>query len=399
MIQPYRTALALAATLGALACGAPPENATSPTPVASAPTPRPAPRPALIVATTERSYAQKATPTSLALYVIGADGRLTLAGPPQPIGDLSAVHAGSYAASSGLYRQLVADGPGSTGGRLRLATYRPDLETGVFTPLGAQDAPFASSVVAFHPNGRAVYASVGTGQLDGYELDPGNGALLRRLPGAPYSWDAPVAVSRLAFAPSGRFAWGTGRVPDGYHHNHGFVLTFGIDPATGAVAATAETPLYDQQSDLAVATGEDTAYIVDRSDLRAGELTWHRFRVDGSGALDREERWNARLGGPVLRFTRSDRSLLGLEGRWLDLMPIGAGGRPAQRATADAPRSEYWDARRVLLQVGDHVYVGGDRTIGVLRLDEDAGTLEPVQEVTAGETLEILAVTAALPPS
>jgi hypothetical protein len=390
----------LAATVAVLAACASPDGGgpTAPAP-ASMPTPRPAPSPALLVTTAPRSSAGAPSPAQVATYAIGPDGRLTLAAPPQPLGAVDRVYAVSYVDSSGLYRQVLSEAPSSQGGPVSLVTHRVDLETGLLTRLGASELPFRSAVAAFHPGGRFLYATEGPQRLHGFELDPGNGAILRAVPGGPFTWDAPMGVSTLAFAESGRIAWAQGRIPDGYHSNRGFVLTFAFDPATGALSTSAETPVFDQFSDLAVATREDAAYVVDRTDMSPGELTWRRFSVDPAGALAQEARWNQRLGGIRMRFTRSDRFLVALEGDTLDLLEIGASGRPTRRAAVKVPWATYWDARRVIIQWGDFLYVGADNSLTVVRVDEAAGTLEKVQELTPGENLQVLAVALARPAS
>ena len=155
--------------------------------------------------------------------------------------------------------------------------------------------------------------------------------------------------------------------------------------------------MYDQQSILAVSTREDTAYLVDRTVLRPGAMTWRRFSVDGAGALDQEEQWDGRYAAG-LHFSASDRFLLSIgDGDRLALLERG-GGRPVQRTQIDIPRDSGSDHRRALFQVGDFLYLGGDRTLGVVRLDEPAQTLSLVQEVTPGEDLEILSV-ALVPPA
>jgi hypothetical protein len=391
------TKLTLAATLAALAaCGSPEAGPTAPAP-ATLPTPRPAASPALLVTTAPRRASGAPDPAQVSTYAIGPDGRLTLAAPPQAIGPVDRVFAVSYVDSSGLYRQLLSEAPWSQGGSVSLVTHRVDLETGTLTRIGASELPFRSGVAAFHPGGRFLYATEAAQRLHGFELDPGNGAILRPVPGGPFTWDAPMAVSTLAFAGSGRIAWAQGRIPDGYHSNRGFVLTFAFDPATGALSTSAETPVFDQFSDLAVATREDAAYVVDRSDLRAGELTWRRFSVDAAGGLAQEERWYQRLGGARMRFTRSDRFLVALDGDSLDLLELGASGRPTRRAELRVPAATYWDARRVIIPSGDFLYLGGDNSVAVVRVDEAVGTLEQVQEVTPGENLQVLAVALARP--
>jgi hypothetical protein len=134
--------------------------------------------------------------------------------------------------------------------------------------------------------------------------------------------------------------------------------------------------------------------------MAGGQVTWRRFRVDGAGDLEQRDIWNARVGGLSLRFTRSDRFLLALSGGDLSLLEIGASGQPSAGPSVAVPRSEYWDARRVLLQVGAHAYVGGDRAVRVVRVDEGARTLELVQDLTPVESdSEILAVALSLPAS
>ena len=206
-----------------------------------------------------------------------------------------------------------------------------------------------------------------------------------------------MGIVDLHFAASGLFAWGHGRIPDGYHSNRGFVISFAVDPGTGALSTSDETPMYDQQSILAVSTREDAAYLVDRTVLRPGAMTWRRFSVDGAGALDQEEQWDGRYAAG-LHFSASDRFLLSIgDGDRLALLERG-GGRPVQRTQIDIPRDSGSDHRRALFQVGDFLYLGGDRTLGVVRLDEPAQTLSLVQEVTPGEDLEILSV-ALVPPA
>ena len=386
---------ALAALAALVSCAVP--DGPAPTAPGPVPTPRPLPSPALLVTTAPRARSAASGPAQVSTYAIGSDGRLTLAAAPQPIGAVDRVHAVSYVDSSGLYRQLLSEAPWSQGGAVSLVTHRVDLETGVLTRIGASELPFRSGVAAFHPGGRFLYATEGPQRLHGYELDPGNGALLRPVPGGPVTWNAPMAVSTLSFAESGRIAWAQGRIPDGYHANRGFVLTFAFDPATGALSTSAETPVFDQFSDLAVSTREDAAYVVDRTDLRPGELTWRRFTVDPAGALEQQARWNLSLGGARMRFTRSDRFLVALDGDSLDLLEIGGQGRPVRRAELRVPAATYWDARRVIIPAGDFLYVGGDDGVAVVRVDESAGTLEKLQEVMPGENLQVLAVALARP--
>jgi 6-phosphogluconolactonase (cycloisomerase 2 family) len=389
--------LTLAAALFALAACASP-NGAAPTAPAPVPTPRPRSSPALVVVTAARSRAVKPTPAHLSVYAIGADGRLTLAASPQPVGALDRVYAASYSAASGLYRQAVSEVPFSLGGAVTLVTYALDAGTGVFTRLGASDLPRRSTVIAFHPSGRFLYAGAGAQQIDGYELDPQNGALLRALPGAPFSWEAPMGVVDLRFTASGRFAWGHGRIPDGYHSNRGFVVSFAVDPGTGALQTSDETPMYDQQSILAVSTREDAAYLVDRTVLRPGAMTWRRFSVDRAGVLDQEEQWDGRHAAG-LHFSASDRFLLSIgDGDRLALLERGPDDRPVQRTQIEIPKDAGSDHQRALFQVGDFLYLGGDRTLGVVRLDEPAQALSLVQEVTPGEDLEILSVALVLPP-
>jgi hypothetical protein len=388
--------LSVAAAACLAACGSPEAGPTVPVPL---PTPRPVLSPALLVTTGPRSSTGAPAPAQISTYAIGPDGRLTLAAPPQPIGAVDRVYAASYVPSSGLYRQLLTDAPWSQGGPVSLETHRVDLETGVLTRIGVSALPFRSGVAAFHPGGRFLYATEGPQRLHGYELDPGNGAILRPVPGGPFTWRAPMAVSQLSFAASGRIAWAQGRIPDGYHANRGFVLTFAVDPQTGALSTPAETPVYDQFSDLAVATREDAAYVVDRTDLRPGELTWRRFSIDAAGGLVQEGRWNERLGGSRVLFTRSDRFLIAHGDGAMDLLEIGANGRPMRRAQILVPSPSSWDARRVILPWGDFYYVGGDRSVAVVHADEGAGTIEVVQEVTPGEDLQVLSVALARPPT
>lgn len=397
MTTPPRSLFLLAMAFAAAACGSQHEQPSAPS---APPTPRPAPSPALIVVTAERTPADMPRPASLSLYTIAADGRLVLAGTPQPIGPLTGVYAASYVPATGLYRQLVVDEPRPSRSvpPVRIETYTVDQETAVFTRIGAEQAPSRSNAVAFHPNGRFLYASIGGQQLDGYELDSANGALLRRIPGAPFTWAAPIASARISLAPSGRFGWGTGRIPDGYHSNNGYVVSFALDAATGAVTAFSDARIYDQSSSLALTTREDAAYILDRWPYRSSRFTWHRFALDASGSLDDHEMLDDGWGAPYSCFTRSDRHLLSLDTSRLYLVSIAPDGRTEYRTDLRGPRADYWDARRVLLEIGRYVYVGADRSIAVVRLDEDAGTLEPVQEVTPGDTLEILAVARALPP-
>lgn len=396
--MPSRPSLVLAALAALVSCASP-DGALPTAPAAPSPaaTPRPLPPPALVVLTALRTRTSDPTPAFLSLYSIGADGRLTAAGPPQAIGPLYGVRAVSYAPATGLYRQVVTQ---RNVGALTLVTYRLDLETGVFTHLADVDLPVPGYVAAFHPSGRYLYTGAGAQAMTGYELDPGNGVLLRAIPGAPFTFAAPMSLSHFSVAPSGRFAWGQGRIRDGYHHNNGFVVTFAVDPATGALRTSTEARVWDQQSDLAVATGEDRAYVLDRSEMAGGQVTWRRFRVDGAGDLEQRDIWNARVGGLSLRFTRSDRFLLALSGGDLSLLEIGASGQPSAGPSVAVPRSEYWDARRVLLQVGAHAYVGGDRAVRVVRVDEGARTLELVQDLTPVESdSEILAVALSLPAS
>jgi hypothetical protein len=349
-----------------------------------------------VVLTAQLTRTSDPTPAFLSLYSIGSDGRLAAVGPPQAIGPLYGVRAVSYAPATGLYRQVVTQ---RDVGTVRLVTYRLDLETGVFTHVTDVDLPAPAGVAAFHPNGRHLYTGAGEQTMTGYELDPDNGVLLRVIPGAPFSFAAPLSLSDFSVAPSGRFAWGQGRIRDGYHHNHGFVVTFAVDPATGALRTSTEARVWDQQSDLAVATGEDRAYVLDRSEMAGGQVTWRRFHVDGDGGLEQRDIWNARVGGVRLRFTRSDRFLLALSGSTLSLLEI-ASDQPRVGASVAVARATYWDARRVLLQRGGCAYVGGDRAISVVGVDEEAGTLEVLQEVTpTASDFEVLAVAPALPAS
>jgi hypothetical protein len=127
-------------------------------------------------------------------------------------------------------------------------------------------------------------------------------------------------------------------------------------------------------------------------------MTWRRFSVDRAGVLDQEEQWDGRHAAG-LHFSASDRFLLSIgDGDRLALLERGPDDRPVQRTQIEIPKDAGSDHQRALFQVGDFLYLGGDRTLGVVRLDEPAQALSLVQEVTPGEDLEILSVALVLPP-
>ena len=379
---------------GLAACASPEAGPTAPPPV---PTPRPVPQPALLVTTAVRSYAQESNPAQVAVYTIGPDGRLALTAPPQAVGSLARVYAASYTPSTGVFRQAVSASDDRYEGPTTLVTYAVDVPRGAFTRLGTVELPRRSVSVGLHPGGRFLYASVDRQVMDAYELDPQGAAILRAIPGAPFTWNALTGASDFTFAPSGRLLWAHGRVPDGYHGINQFVLSFAVDPATGALRTTDETPVLERMSSLAVAAGEDVAYLVDRSNWRLGRFTWRLFNIDGAGALSEDEPWGGDYVGG-LHFTRSGRFLLSVgDDNSLSLLERAADGRAVLRTAIGIPVSGGWEVQRTLLQVGDFVYLGGDRTLAVVRLDESARTLTLVQEVTPGDDLQVLSVALALP--
>ncbi|MET0553500.1 MAG: hypothetical protein ABW221_10720 [Vicinamibacteria bacterium] len=387
MRLPMLLVAATAAGLGG--CGSPDSGPAAPAPV---PTPRAVSSPALVVTTAARSSSSEPRAAQLSVYVIAPDGRLVQAGPSEPIGSVSGVAAASYAATGGLYRQVLT----RSGGPSTLVTYQLDLSTAVFTRLASAELPWHGTTAALHPNGRFLYAAAGAQALVGYELDPGSGALLRALPGVPFTWDAPSGASDLSLAPSGRFAWAHVRIPDGYHGNRQVVVSLAVDPSTGALRTTDETPVYDRISSLAVSPREDTAYLVDRSNGRLGRFTWRRFDVDGAGALVGEEPWGGDYAGG-LHFTPSGRFLLSAEdGDYLTLVERTSDGRTVRGASIPVPRSSTWDARRTVLQHGGCAYVVGDQGIGVVRVDEPARALTLLQDAGTGGQ-EILSVVLAVP--
>jgi hypothetical protein len=167
---------------------------------------------------------------------------------------------------------------------------------------------------------------------------------------------------------------------------------------TGALRTTDETPVLERMSRLAVAAGEDVAYLVDRSNWRLGRFTWHLFDIDGTGALTEDEPWGGDYVGG-LHFTSSGRFLLSVgDDNSLSLLERADDGRTVLRTAIGIPVSGGWEVQRTLIQVGDFVYLGGDRTLGVVRVDEPSRTLELVQELTPGEDLEVLSVVLARPP-
>ena len=116
---------------------------------------------------------------------------------------------------------------------LRLLTgYAIDPPTGALRAIRGMPitTPLAFRHVVFHPNGRAVYLSVGSGKnaengLYAYAIDSRSGALTA-LPGAPYRFPDDTAPGEAAFNASGTTAF----VPSGE-----IVSSFAVDPTTGAL--------------------------------------------------------------------------------------------------------------------------------------------------------------------
>lgn len=371
MASTVRVGLA-AVPLLAMACGAPESSGMAPSSL-------------------PRSYLLAVHETGVRVFELGQDGRLTAAALGDVILPVTLTPGGPFV---DLARRLVylADR-----GRGFLAAYRLDPSTGALTLFDQVKVPQEElGNAAVDPGGRFLYTTA-SGSAFGYRIDTRAGLGLEPIPGSPFTTSEDHGYPLLGsfeFSPSGRFVWLHAQERSGVlgypRTTREMLLSFRVNPASGALESTGglEVKVWDRErSNLAAVPGERLAFLGRRESLQlAPSLT--RYAIDPvSGVLAEEGR---------LRGIFTDRLHMTPSGRWLLAANIGAAtlytlevqpqGDVVLRNSLDLPV----EGQRPIAQHGPYVYVGlswnvagyfqGSR-LAVLRLDEDSGALETIQEV------------------
>jgi DNA-binding beta-propeller fold protein YncE len=160
----------------------------------------------------------------------------------------------------------------ASAGSGEVAGYSVD-EAGVLTPLAGSPfaLPWPASSLVLDRSGRFAYAvHPASGRISALRVDPVSGAL-QPVEGSPFAASrGPIA---LALDPAGSFAWALTRGGD--------LLTYRIDPASGALLAEDSIASAGRASALAVHPSGSFVYV---SHVKSGEIS--AFRVDpDSGRL------------------------------------------------------------------------------------------------------------------
>ncbi len=253
----------------------------------------------------------------------------------------------------------------------RLSTLDLDPGDGRVTLVGSRPA----EVHAIHPSARLVYGWMGTSNsIAGYTVNPETGEIGEPLPGSPYTRAGGRATS-AAFGPSGRYLWASTHST----YKAGGIVSFLLEPDSGALRHTGEIGTYDRDGALAVDPRETMAFYVSAS--RFLEV----LRIDPiSGALAKLSTWPLPQGTSLgsLNSSPSGRWLLGLMRDRADafegvaVYEVSAGGSVTSHARLgfDRPAS---------LTVSDsRVFVWSANALAVLRFDDKAGTLDLLRQVT-----------------
>jgi len=125
----------------------------------------------------------------------------------------------------------------------RIYVYRFDADTGALTPADAPfiDAPAGVGVrhLAFHPNGRVLYAINETHpSVTGYFYDAAKGALIEieTIPTLPDSYTGPAAGGEIAVNPTGNLLYASNR-------GHDSMALLVVDPVRFTLSTLEITPL------------------------------------------------------------------------------------------------------------------------------------------------------------
>jgi 6-phosphogluconolactonase len=232
---------------------------------------------------------------SVSVFPIGPDGRLRPAsafeqhhGSGPNAQRQEKAHAHGIALSPDNRFALVADL-----GLDRVFVYRFDAERGTITP---NDPPWLSTApgagprhVAFHPNGKFVYAINelnSTIALMAYDAEHGRLQLQQTVSTLPADAKLPPSgntCAELEIHPSGRFLYGSNR-------GHDSLAIFAIDRQTGRLTPLGDQPsggrtprgfAVDPSGDWLVAANQDSAnVVVFRIDRQSGRLMPTGITVD-----------------------------------------------------------------------------------------------------------------------
>jgi 6-phosphogluconolactonase (cycloisomerase 2 family) len=220
------------------------------------------PRAAVLDGLPRFAYVQRVSGEASVNAVLGAAGMLK----PVPGPELGQV--GAVAATADGKRVYVASASSP-----ELASYAVDEVTGLLTPVAGSPValPWPAAAVVVDRAGRFVYAlHPASGRISALGVDPSTGAL-QSVEGSPFEASrGPIA---LAVDPAGSFAWALTRGGD--------VLSYRIDPGSGALIAVDSVASAGSASALAVHPSGSFLYVPHR---KRGEVS--AFRVDpDSGRL------------------------------------------------------------------------------------------------------------------
>lgn len=372
-----------AVSLLAMACGAPESGGTAPSSL-------------------PRSYLLAVHETGARVFELGQDGRLTAAALGDVVLPVTLAPGGPFVDPARRLVYLTDRGGGF------LVAYRLDPSSGALTFFDQVKVPQELGNAAVNAGGRFLY-TMASGSAFGYRIDTRTGLALEPIPGSPFTTSEDHGYPLLGsfeFSPSGRFVWLHAQERSGVlgypRTTREMLLSFRVVPASGALESTGglEVKVWDgERSNLAAGPGEQFAFLGRRESLQlAPSLT--RYAIDPvSGVLGEEG---------TLRGISTDRLHMTPSGRWLLAANIGAEklyalevqpqGDVVLRNSLDLPV----EGQRPIAQHGPYVYVRlswnvagyfqGSR-LAVLRLDEDSGALETIQEVQIpGRRIASLAV-------
>ena len=347
----------VAALAWLIACASPPAQTAPPPTATAAPSPVP-PRAYLYVVSTDGPS------WSLRHRAVAADGRLGPESPEDPLpidGDI----VGLFADGPRARLHVVGGGTPSP-----LVTYAAAHATGDLDVTGISALLDEITTGALDPRGDILYGAIRrTQQIDAYRLS--QGAAPARIAGAPFDKDSVYRTLRgLAVAPSGRVLLAQGFLA---YKSHG-LITFTVD-AAGALAQADQVALYDTSSNIGISADERSVFISQPRD-------WRAFALAPDGDL--HEAPQSPIPGPM-----SYRIASGPSRHW---MIAAGGGEVRALAVEDGIAREHEGAAAVSIGYprfaasrSGFVYVAGDDSVAVLRMDETRGTLELVQDERAPE--------------